>query len=131
LNEPNRTFAIVCGNENCPARGISFHSVSADTEELAELWIEQYGHGSEDPTEHCSICGELGVAMDYVEYKAMLGLGDTRNGLLWRCVKCGNVTPRDPLTTPSEVGNCGHCNETRWKATSLAEIWKERFAHGG
>ena len=50
---------IKCANEACDLNGKVINTATTDD---PERFLEAYGHGSEDPIDHCPKCKELGVA---------------------------------------------------------------------
>lgn len=64
-----KKIRIVCETESCKNFGKTINTVEVDVppEELKEkldLFLENYGTGSEDDADYCNECGELGVAQD-------------------------------------------------------------------
>lgn len=71
------TIKMVCENEECEKLGEVINEVSreCDTKEEAEneveLFIENFGSGSEDDVDYCPACGELAIVQD-PEYREIV-----------------------------------------------------------
>jgi hypothetical protein len=55
---------ITCGTDDCPNFCRTINIITFEPDEDPNFFFENYGHGSEDQSDYCFKCGNLGILED-------------------------------------------------------------------